>query len=440
MSEDGLACCCQNCEETKRTKRAVSGKKVTEEEEEEEEEETESEEDGDETDEETEETSEDDDEEKKDGNGNEKSGEEEGKEDSKDDAALTGSGEECKANIKKKYPKAECGMAKSKRQCKKQCEKKGEDECKGSQGEIHKLNCKGEKPNEEGLITCCCAITCESEEKTKDRLNEEIKAEMGEDSSGICVNVTKETGSDPGDKLKVKLKELCSTQDRVFVARKFCLEEKKGKYFCVKDGKCLARYCIGCLKHECEIGGDKSIVNPPEDYMKKHLELKDFDKNVAVNVDDMKNVEKIGKWCSMIEDRTKCKGTCQMFGDRMCQGKALKYDHDDFCKRNAKQCKCCCEPVCKAGDQKNSKATEANEKENYTTPTSKKSAEAETGKGEKYSKDTKEKGSKDKIKKKVVEDENYTTEEESETEDTEEESDEETNEESDDQTDKKNKM
>ena len=26
--------------------------------------------------------------------------------------------------------------------------------------------------------------------------------------------------------------------------------------------------------------------------------------------------------------------------------KAVKYDHDDFCKRNAPECKCCCDPVC----------------------------------------------------------------------------------------------
>ena len=41
--------------------------------------------------------------------------------------------------------------------------------------------------------------------------------------------------------------------------------------------------------------------------------------------------------------------TCKTFGDKMCDGKALKYDHDDFCKRKAKECKCCCTPVCKSG-------------------------------------------------------------------------------------------
>lgn len=42
----------------------------------------------------------------------------------------------------------------------------GNEKCKGRQGEIHKLNCKDEKPAPK--ITCCCAIKCESEVKTKE--------------------------------------------------------------------------------------------------------------------------------------------------------------------------------------------------------------------------------------------------------------------------------
>ncbi len=97
------------------------------------------------------------------------------------------------------------------------------------------------------------------------------------------------------------------------------------------------------------LGGNKTEFNPPKEYMEKHLRLKDFDKNVAVNVDDMKDTEKVRQWCTELEDRKKCSDTCKAFGDRMCHGQALKYDHDDFCRRGEDKCRCCCQPVCKAG-------------------------------------------------------------------------------------------
>ena len=99
------------------------------------------------------------------------------------------------------------------------------------------------------------------------------------------------------------------------------------------------------------MSGEKNAFVPPPDYMKKHLKLKDFDKSVAVNVDDMKDTERIRQWCTMLENRTHCAATCRDFGDRVCR-KALKYDHDDYCKRGEKQCKCCCQPVCKGAPEK----------------------------------------------------------------------------------------
>ena len=67
-------------------------------------------------------------------------------------------------------------------------------------------------------------------------------------------------------------------------------------------------------------------------------------------MDDMAGVEKLRQWCTMVKDRSKCADMCGTFGDRMCAGKgALKYDHDDFCRRGDELCKCCCQPVCKGG-------------------------------------------------------------------------------------------
>lgn len=261
----------------------------------------------------------------------------------KRDSKLDISQPDCRANILRKYPEAECSRSKSKETCRAICEGQGDGKCQGSQGEIHKLNCRGERPDSEGLITCCCSVKCESATKTKARLEEEFNNENDEEeSSGICLEV-------PRDDIKARLKEECKTNDEVFVARKYCTEEKEGSYFCVKDGKCFGAHCKGCLKHECEIAGNKAIMNPPKAYMDEHLKSRDFDKNVTVNVDDMDGVIKNKQWCTQLKDRADCKPTCKEFGDRLCGGLALKYDHDDYCKRDAKECKCCCQPVCKPG-------------------------------------------------------------------------------------------
>ncbi len=173
------------------------------------------------------------------------------------------------------------------------------------------------------------------------RLNKEF---TNASTSGICVTA-------PREEIKEKLKQTCASEDKVFVARKYCVEEKDGQYFCVKEGKCFGDICKGCLKHECETeGGKKEFFETPADFLEKHLAEGDFDKDAAVNVDDMKNVTRVEKWCTMIEDRSHCRETCRDFGSEVCGGEnnALKFDHDDFCKRKAKQCKCCCQPVCKS--------------------------------------------------------------------------------------------
>jgi hypothetical protein len=41
------------------------------------------------------------------------------------------------------------------------------------------------------------------------------------------------------------------------------------------------------------------------------LQAGDFDRNMAVNVDDMANVTKVDRWCKVIQDRKKCKEICR---------------------------------------------------------------------------------------------------------------------------------
>ena len=58
--------------------------------------------------------------------------------------------------------------------------------------------------------------------------------QVGEDTTGICVDVDR-------DQIKQRLNEVCKTRDEVFVARKFCMEETGGAYFCVKNGHCYGK-------------------------------------------------------------------------------------------------------------------------------------------------------------------------------------------------------
>ncbi len=60
-----------------------------------------------------------------------------------------------------------------------------------------------------------------------------------------------------------------------------------------------------------------------------------------------KDAVPIKKWCTVLADRTKCIETCKTFGDKMCKaGNVLSYAHEDQCKRDAKECSCCCSPTC----------------------------------------------------------------------------------------------
>lgn len=72
----------------------------------------------------------------------------------------------------------------------------------------------------------------------------------------LCVNSTS------GDEIKDKLKKACRRDKSVYMAQKYCTKVKKGKYFCIKNWKCLKykNFCTGCVKHQCEIYGQYQNV------------------------------------------------------------------------------------------------------------------------------------------------------------------------------------
>ena len=73
--------------------------------------------------------------------------------------------------------------------------------------------------------------------------------------ASVCVNSSKGQAD-----IKRKLTDACSADDRVDIAKKFCIEERKGTYFCLKDGKCIGDECMGCIRHECEVDGKRWYV------------------------------------------------------------------------------------------------------------------------------------------------------------------------------------
>ena len=103
---------------------------------------------------------------------------------------------------------------------------------------------------------------CESYNTTLERLNKALEDADIVQESYMCVTAQK-------SEIKEKLKEACRREMRVQIARKYCLEEHSGKYYCLKDGKCFGQLCRGCVKHECEVNGYKTILNPPEEYTQK---------------------------------------------------------------------------------------------------------------------------------------------------------------------------
>ena len=74
-----------------------------------------------------------------------------------------------------------------------------------------------------------------------DRLNKALEEANIIQESYMCVSAKK-------TEIKEKLKEACRSETRVQIARKYCLEEHNGKYYCLKDGKCFGQLCRGCVK------------------------------------------------------------------------------------------------------------------------------------------------------------------------------------------------
>ena len=72
----------------------------------------------------------------------------------------------------------------------------------------------------------------------------------------LCVNATS------GDDIKAKLKKACRRDKSVYLAQKYCTKVKRGKYFCIKNWKCLKYkdFCTGCVKHQCEVYGQYENV------------------------------------------------------------------------------------------------------------------------------------------------------------------------------------
>ena len=70
--------------------------------------------------------------------------------------------------------------------------------------------------------------------------------------SSVCVNSSKGQ-----DDIKKKLTQACSADKKVYIAKKFCNEERNGTYFCLKDGRCIGKQCTGCVRHECEENGKR---------------------------------------------------------------------------------------------------------------------------------------------------------------------------------------
>ena len=68
----------------------------------------------------------------------------------------------------------------------------------------------------------------------------------------ICVNSSK---GQPD--LETKLKKACRGDKMVYIAKKYCNEEEQGTYYCLKEGRCLGNQCLGCVRHECDINGDR---------------------------------------------------------------------------------------------------------------------------------------------------------------------------------------
>ena len=166
--------------------------------------------------------------------------------------------------------------------------------------------------------------------------------------SYMCVTAQK-------SEIKEKLKEACRREMRVQIARKYCLEEHSGKYYCLKDGKCFGQLCRGCVKHECEVNGYKTILNPPEEYTQQVI-ASGFQANDTIseiiNVQDRPGLKHERKWCTDVPNRghltfkSECLKICTDFGQQMCLSLPEKIAPTSDCLENAPTCSCCCQPSC----------------------------------------------------------------------------------------------
>ena len=275
--------------------------------------------------------------------------------------------EECEKKIKESEAKdAECFEIDQDKKCDEHCNDLGEEKCGGTKGKSYNFQCKN--PQKGSKKACCCAYKCETKEETKKRL-EELFAKMRKDNRGLCSPFT-----DSEDGFKTELKRICAKEERIHIARKYCLEEKKGeKYFCLKMGECKGKRtktCLGCIAHECVMEGEDEgeHIVIPEEYEKERLEKQDFDKTAAGNVEDM-NSKKKDKVCTKIKCKEddcdkKCRKFCKDHGNKECEGKALSYGTAVEGKRSGGkegENECCCEPVCSLAD--NEKSTKDEKKD-----------------------------------------------------------------------------
>ena len=81
-----------------------------------------------------------------------------------------------------------------------------------------------------------------------------VKGFKTQNKDSICVKSSKGQID-----IKEKLSEACKADKMVYIVKKYCNEEKKGTYFCLKDGRCVGNECIGCVRHKCDIDGKRCV-------------------------------------------------------------------------------------------------------------------------------------------------------------------------------------
>ena len=108
-----------------------------------------------------------------------------------------------------------------------------------------------------------------------------------------------------------------------------------------KDGKCFGQLCRGCVKHECEVNGHKTILNPPEEYTQRVL-ASGFQPNesisATINVEDRPELSHERKWCTRVPNKreftfeTECIRICAEFGHTICISVPVEIAPTSDCK------------------------------------------------------------------------------------------------------------